>query len=77
MYIHCINIFERNIYVRSKFSCVRSSHGLCVRTRAQLRGNIHKHIHKKVTPTKIKSCGVVKEFQWRIPHSHVITCTSM
>jgi len=28
------------IYVRSKFSCVCSSHDLCARTRAQLRGNI-------------------------------------
>ena len=32
--IMCKNIFGRNIYVRSKFSCVRSSHGLCVRTHA-------------------------------------------
>ena len=34
----CKNMFGRNIYVRSKFSCVRSSHGLCAR--AQLRVNI-------------------------------------
>src|SRR6218665_1335310 len=27
----CKNIFGRNIYVHSKFSCVRSSHGLCAR----------------------------------------------
>ena len=26
--------------MRSKFSCVRSSHDLCARTRAQLRGDI-------------------------------------
>ena len=32
-----INIFGRNIYVRSKFPCLRSSR-LCAR--AQLRGNI-------------------------------------
>ena len=32
------NICSRNIYVLFKFSCVRSSHGLCAR--AQLRGNI-------------------------------------
>src|SRR6218665_2984329 len=32
----CKNIFGRNTYVRSKFSCVSSSHGLFVRT--QLRG---------------------------------------
>src|SRR6218665_3880553 len=31
-------MFGRNIYVRSKFTCVCSSHGLCART--QLRGNI-------------------------------------
>jgi len=28
----CKNISERNIYVSSKFSCVRSSHGLCACT---------------------------------------------
>jgi len=32
------NIFAKNIYVRSKFFCVRSSHDLCART--PLRGNI-------------------------------------
>ena len=30
----CANIIGRNIYVRFKFSCVRSSHGLCVCARA-------------------------------------------
>src|SRR6218665_405134 len=31
----CKNIFERNIInVHSKFSCMRSSHGLCVRAHA-------------------------------------------
>ena len=34
----CKSIFERNIYVHSKFACVRSSHDLCAH--AQLRGNI-------------------------------------
>src|SRR6218665_3613489 len=32
----CKNIFGRNIYVRSKFSCVRSSHDLCARTHAHI-----------------------------------------
>jgi len=39
------NIFVR-IYVRFKFSCVCSSHGLCVRAQAHtqaLRGNIEAH----------------------------------
>ena len=31
MYEICAKIFGRNIYVRSKFSCVRSSHDMCVR----------------------------------------------
>jgi len=30
----CANILGRNIYVRFKFSCVRPSHGLCVRAHA-------------------------------------------
>jgi len=30
----CKNIFVGNIYVRSKFSCVHSSHDLCVRAHA-------------------------------------------
>jgi len=30
----CKNIFEGNIYVRSKFSCVRSFHDLCAYTHA-------------------------------------------
>src|SRR6218665_560607 len=34
----CKHILKRKIYARSKFSCVRSSHDLCVR--AQLRGKI-------------------------------------
>src|SRR6218665_1109345 len=29
-----------SLYVRSKFSCVRSSRGMCARERAQLRRNI-------------------------------------
>jgi len=37
----CKNIFGRNIYVRSKFFCVHSSHNLCgMRAHAHLRGNI-------------------------------------
>jgi len=31
----CKNIFKRKIYVRSKFSCMRSSHDLCARAHAQ------------------------------------------
>ena len=34
----CKNVFERNIYVCSKFSSVRSSHSVC--ERAQFRGSI-------------------------------------
>src|SRR6218665_2653695 len=37
----CANILGRNIHVRFKFSCVGSSHGLCARACAQLRGNIN------------------------------------
>src|SRR6218665_48951 len=38
----CKNICGRNIYVRSKFPCVRSSHDLCVcvRTHAKFRWSI-------------------------------------
>ena len=51
MYKMCAkHIFKRKIYVRSKFTCVHSSHDLCVcvRTLAQLRGYIayNQHIMK-------------------------------
>ena len=44
----CANVLGRNIYVRFKFSCMRSSHGLCARARAQLKGNIVNDLFSQV-----------------------------
>jgi len=38
--IHAKTFFGTNIYVRSKFSCVRSSHGLCVACAHSLEGTL-------------------------------------
>jgi len=52
----CANIIGRNIYVRFKFSCVRSSHGLCARAQcAQLRGNIVDDLFSQVLA--FRSCA--------------------
>src|SRR6218665_566616 len=42
--IMCKSIFGRNIYVRFKFSCLRSSHDLC----AQLRKTVDQGMHSGV-----------------------------
>ena len=52
----CANILGRNIHVRFKFSCVRSSHGLCARAQcAQLRGNIVDDLFSQVLA--FRSCA--------------------
>jgi len=44
---------KENIYVRSKFSSVRSSHDLC--GRAQLRGNIDNNTDQKILQKGLNS----------------------
>jgi len=56
------SILGGNIYVHSKFSCVHSSQDLCVRARAQLRGNIDRHYINSaiVTPLIIPVPGQLR-----------------
>ena len=60
-----IEIFwGRNIYVRSKFSCVRSSHNLCVR--AQPRGNIGSRLLQEQAITGVEISHITSYRELRV-----------